>query len=120
MKTFIAVVCVSLLTGCAAVDKVKEVWPRAHDPGLVAGFVNLETSLDKADCKAKNTIATAIEDADWLNRYAEFRKDPQRISTKAIVDNLTKAKEGSEAVCTRWVNLSKTRMKIIQEAWSGR
>lgn len=120
MRTLIIVGCISLLTGCAAVDKVKEIWPRAHDPSLVSGFVNLNLSLDRVDCKAKETIDVAAKDADWLNRYAEFRKDPQKVSTKGIVDNLQKAKEGNEAACQRWVNLSKTRMKIIQEAWSGR
>lgn len=120
MKYLIAAGCMVLLTGCATVDKVKEIWPRAHDPSMVSGYVNLSVSLDKVDCKIKDSIEPAIKDADWLNRYAEFRKDPQRISTKGIVDNLTKAKEGNEAACNRWINLSKTRMKIIQEAWRGR
>ena len=120
MKKILVVCAVTLLTGCAAVDKVKEIWPRAHDPSLVSGFVSLQVNLDRVECNKKETIDLAARDADWLNRYAEFRKDPQRISTKGIVDNLQKAKEGNEAACNRWINLSKTRMKIIQEAWSGR
>lgn len=119
-KTIVLLSTVLFLTGCAAIDKVKQVWPRNHDSALVTGYVNLQVSLDSVSCSNKNTIDAAITNADWLNRYAEFRNDPQKISTKAITENLAKAKDGSEAVCQRWVNLSKTRMKIIQEAWSGR
>lgn len=114
------VIAFSLLSGCAAIDKVKEIWPRDHDPSLVSGYVNLQVSLDKVNCTQKETVQEARKQADWLNRYAEFRNDPQKVSTKGIVDNLDKALEGSEASCTRWVNLSKTRMTIIKNAWSGR
>lgn len=120
MKKLFLVCVVSLLSGCAAVDKVKEVWPRDHDNALVSGYINLQVSLEKADCAKKDTLVEARKNADWLNRYAEFRNDPQRISTKGIVDNLDKATEGSEAVCKRWINLSKTRMDIIKNSWSGR
>lgn len=120
MKKFLIISAVTLLTGCAAVDKVKQIWPRDHDPALVSGYVNLQVALNKVDCTNKDTIEPAAKDADWLNRYAEFRKDPQQISTKGIVENLQKAKDGNEAACKRWINLSNTRMKIIQEAWSGR
>ncbi len=76
--------------------------------------------LDVVSCKSKESIDPALSKADWLNRYAEFRSDPQRISTKAIVDNLEKAKKAPDLVCERWLTLSKTRMKIIKESWSGR
>jgi hypothetical protein len=120
MKRFIIISAVMMLSGCAAIDKVKEIWPRDHDSALVSGFVNLQVSLEKADCSNKETILDAKKHADWLNRYAEFRNDPQRISTKGILDNLDKAIDGSEAVCKRWINLSKTRMDIIKGSWSGR
>lgn len=120
MKKLLILPLFALLTGCAVVDKVKQVWPRDHDPGLVSGYVSLSVKLDQVDCKQKTGIDEARQEADWLNRYAEFRNDPQKISTKGILDNLAKAKESNEAACQRWVNLSKTRMKIIQEAWSGR
>ena len=41
-------------------------------------------------------------------------------AAQAIVDNLEKAKKAPELVCDRWLTLSKTRMKIIKESWSGR
>lgn len=109
-----------VLSGCSTVDKVKEMWPRAHDPVLVGNYIDLERALENVACKSKEGFDVAINKADWLNRYAEFRKEPQRISTKAILDNLEKAKKAPDLVCERWVTLSKTRMKIIKETWSGR
>jgi len=120
MKAFIIIPLFVLLSGCAAVDKVKQMWPRPHDPALASSFISLSVKLDYINCKDKSGIEEAVKEADWVNRYAEFRNDPQKVSTKAISDNLVKAKEGNETACQRWVNLSKTRMKIIQEAWSGR
>jgi len=111
---------VLLLAGCSTVDKVKEMWPRAHDPVMVSTYTDLEKQLEVVSCKSKESFDPAMLKADWLNRYAEFRNDPQRISTKAILENLEKAKKAPELVCDRWVTLSKTRMKIIKESWSGR
>lgn len=123
MKIIVSMLLVASLTGCAAIDKVKQVWPRDHDSALVSSYVSLSIYLEKASCakdSKENTLKEARLEADWLNRYAEFRNDPQKISTKAIVDNLEKAINSEAAACQRWLNLSKTRMKIIQEAWSGR
>lgn len=120
MRIFVILTTVTLLSGCAAVDKVKQIWPRAHDPALASGLITLSVSMDKISCTTKDGIDEAKATADWLNRYAEFRKDPQVVSTKAILENLDKAKEGNEAACNRWLNLSKTRVKIIKESWSGR
>ena len=38
----------------------------------------------------------------------------------AVNYDLEKAKKAPELVCDRWLTLSKTRMKIIKESWSGR
>ena len=119
MKALI-LISVLLLSGCSTVDKVREMWPRAHDPVMVSTYIDLEKQLEIVSCKSKESIDPAIVKADWLNRYTEFRGDPQRISTKAILDNLEKAKKAPDMVCDRWISLSKTRMKVIKEAWSGR
>ena len=120
MKKIILITAVLILSGCSTVDKVKEMWPRPHDPVLVGNYIDLERYLENISCKSKESIEPAIYKADWLNRYAQFRKEPQRVSTKAILENLEKAKKAPELVCERWVTLSKTRMKIIKETWSGR
>jgi hypothetical protein len=111
---------VLLLTGCSSIDKVKEMWPKPHDPVMVGAYIDLERHLEEVSCKLKDGFDPAINKADWLNRYAEFKNEPQRVSTKAIFENLEKAKKAPELVCDRWVALSKTRMKIIKESWSGR
>ena len=120
MKKLFLLVSLFLLTGCSTVDKVKEMWPKPHDPVMVGAYIDLEKQLENISCKSKESIDPALGKSDWLNRYAEFRNEPQRVSTKAILDNLEKAKKAPELVCDRWVTLSKTRMKIIKESWSGR
>lgn len=108
------------LSGCAAVAYVSKIWPKDHDPAMVSSFVNLSIALDGANCEDKQTFKAVQKEADWLNRYAEIRDDPQKVSTKAILENIDKAMAAEAPACQRWVNLSKTRMKIIQQAWSGR
>ena len=108
------------LSGCAALIGLKTIWPKNHDPALVSNYVQLSISLEKVDCNKKETFNQAIIDADWLNRYAEFRNDSQKVSTKAIHDNLKKASESGEVACKRWVNLSNISMKTIKDSWGGR
>lgn len=120
MRKLLVSVSILFLTGCSTVEKVKEMWPKPHDPVMVAAYIDLEKHLEGISCKSKESIDPVILKADWLNRYAEFRGEPQRVSTKAILDNLDKAKKAPELVCERWITLSKTRMKVIKESWSGR
>jgi len=121
MKKILAVLFLSsTLTGCAGIAYVSKIWPKDHDPAMAASFITLSIALDKASCEDKNSLVAVHKEADWLNRYAEFRNDAQKVSTKAILDNIDKAMAAEAATCQRWVNLSKTRMKIIQQAWSGR
>lgn len=109
-----------LLAGCSTIASVQSIWPRDHDPALVSGYVQLQINLEKVDCNKKETFNQALLDADWLNRYAEFRDDPQKVSTKAVSDNLKKAYASGEAACKRWINLSNVSMKTIKDSWSGR
>ena len=121
MKKIIAALLLSTtLSGCATIAYVSSIWPKDHDPVMAGSFVSLSVVLDKASCSDKASLNDVRKEADWLNRYAEFRDDPQKVSTKAILDNIDKAMAAEGATCQRWVNLSKTRMKIIQQAWSGR
>ena len=50
MKIIVSIALVTFLSGCATVDKVKELWPRPHDPAMVSAFVDLEQILAKASC----------------------------------------------------------------------
>ena len=119
MKKLI-IIAVLFLSGCSTIDKIKEVWPRAHDPVMVGAYIDLDKHIDNINCKSTDSIVPAKTSATWLNKYAEFRGDPQRGSTKAIVDNLDKAQASNLTACDRWINLTKIRMKTIKEAWSDR
>ena len=120
MKLFISLIAVYFVTGCSTISQYKELWPRDHDPSLVAGYVDLQQKLDAVECSDKNTVNEAIFRADWLNKYAYFRKDPQRVTTNTIVQNLNKAAATEEAACKRWINLANINMKTLQKSWSAR
>ena len=120
MKLILAISLTALLSGCATVDKVKQLWPRPHDPAMVAGFVDLEQTLTKVDCSDKTTVNNAIFKADWLNKYSYFRNDPQMVTTNSIVINLNKAAAAEEAACKRWINLANINMKTLQKSWGSR
>ena len=120
MKIIISLSLITLLSGCAVIDKVTQLWPRDHDSAMVSKYVDLATSLEKASCDNKSSFDEPIKLAEWLNKYSEFRSDPQTISTTNVVTNLKKAKESSEAACKRWMNLANINMKNLKESWSAR
>lgn len=113
MKILASLVVVLGLTGCSLL-------PVDHDPALVSKYVDLQMSMDSINCSNKDTLKEPIRMADWLNRYAFFRDDPQQVATKALYTNLTQANVASEAVCQRWVSIANINMKSIRTAWSGR
>lgn len=120
MKILATILFTVTLTGCAVVDKVKDYWPRDHDPALVSAYINLERELESASCTNQVGLISMVSIADWIDRYAQFRNDPQKIATNNIKVNLEKAANSSEAVCKRYLNLTKVNMKLIKESWSGR
>ena len=46
MKKLI-IIAVLFLSGCSTIDKIKEVWPRAHDPVMVGAYIDLDKHIDK-------------------------------------------------------------------------
>lgn len=120
-KILASLLLVSVLSGCAVVEKVSAIWPRAHDPALVSGWVDLDVALSKANCSDRESLEPAIKAADWLNRYSLFRDDPQKITTKLVVENLVKARNTpSEKACETFVRLTIINTKTIKTSWSGR
>jgi hypothetical protein len=120
MKVLASLLFVSLLSGCAVVDKVTQFWPRDHDSAMVSAYINLETQMQKASCSDSKSYQEASVTADWIRRYAEFRNDPQLQAAKNVSDNLKKATVASEPACKRWINLTNINMKLIKESWSAR
>lgn len=113
MKVIASLVVVVTLSGCSLL-------PVDHDSALVSKYVDLQMSIDSISCENKETFKEPIQLADWLNRYALFRQDPQQMATKALYTNLTQASAATVPVCERWVNLANINMKSIRTAWSGR
>lgn len=120
MKIVISAFFVLSLAGCSTLNQVKELWPRDHDPSLVSGYVDLQQKLHLVSCDDKATVNTALEKADWLNKYSFFRNDPQKVTTNTIVVNLNKAAASEKAACVRWINLVNINMKTLQQSWGSR
>ena len=120
MKIIVTLLFTAVLSGCAVVDQVRDYWPRDHDPVLASMYINLDRELEKSSCDRQERFSPLVDAADWIYRYAEFRNDPQKIATKNVRDNLEKASTSSEAVCKRYLNLTKINMKLIRDSWSDR
>ena len=122
MKNLINSVLIAvLLSGCTAITVAKKYWPRDHDPALASAYVTTKIGTESISCKDKTTWTATEQQATWLHEYAQFRDDPQVESTKAIVENLAKARSTqSEKACEIWLDLVKQRVIVLNKAWSGR
>ena len=121
MKTINIIIVAMLLNGCTAITVAKKYWPRDHDPALASAYVSTKIGTESISCKDKTTWTAAESQARWLHEYAQFREDPQVESTKAIVENLEKARSTqSEKACEIWLDLVKQRVIVLNKAWSGR
>lgn len=119
---FINIVLIALLLqSCTAVTIAKKYWPRDHDPALASAYVQTKIGSASISCKDKSKWQATEDQAKFLYEYALFRDDSQLESTKAIVDNLEKAKNTqSEKACEIWLDLVKQRIVVLNKAWSGR
>jgi protein-disulfide isomerase len=118
MKTINTLILVLLLSGCS----LAKYWPVPHDPALAQAYVNVQVSIKNISCADKSQgWKTALDQANWLQEYAGFRSDIQLESVTAVQVNLNKAfNTESIKACEIWVNLSKSRMQVLNKAWSGR
>ena len=113
-------VLIFFITGCSSINGLSNLTPRDHDNALVSSFISLSIKLDKIDCKTKNGIDSAMDEAEWLNRYSIFMNDPYADVTGKILNNIKLSKILSEQSCNHYVNLSKIRMNIVKKSWSTR
>jgi len=120
-KIYILLLAVTL-SGCAAVDWVKKVWPRAHDPQLVRQWVDTRTAIDDVDCEKTPTgWALVVEPARKLSLYAEFRKDPQQENLKGLLAHAERmSKGGSKAFCEIGKKTAAQRLDAARTAWESR
>jgi len=121
IKTINIIAIMLMLNGCTAAVIAKKYWPRDHDPALAGAYVSAKIGAESISCKDKTTWTQTEYQARWLNEYAIFRADPQVETTKAVLENLEKARgTQSEKACEIWLELVKQRLVVLNKAWSGR
>jgi hypothetical protein len=113
MKKLILVIAV-LLSGCAFI------FPKPHDPVMFDRAIAIDIKINKINCSNKDWDSL-IDDVHHLKVYTEVRGDPQSKGIAQLEEALTKAKDSkSEKFCESIINLQKTRIKVVQDAWRGR
>lgn len=122
MKTIFALILVSLLSGCAVVDKVKQMWPRDHDPVLVDRWVAVSLAVERVDCAATPTgWSDVVVPAEHLARLTEFRNDPQAKNMRGLADHAVRmSKGGSKTFCELGKKTAGQRLAAAKSAWEGR
>jgi len=122
MKTIFALILVSMLSGCAVVDKVKQMWPRDHDPVLVDRWVSVSLAVERVDCAATPTgWADVVVPAEHLARLTEFRNDPQAKNMRGLADHAVRmSKGGSKTFCELGKKTADQRLAAAKSAWEGR
>lgn len=122
MKTIFALILVSLLSGCAVVDKVKQMWPRDHDPVLVDRWVAVSLAVERVDCAVTPTgWSDVVVPAEHLARLTEFRNDPQAKNMRGLADHAVRmSKGGSKTFCELGKKTAGQRLAAAKSAWEGR
>jgi hypothetical protein len=122
MKTIAALFLILVLTGCATVDRVKQMWPRAHDPVLVDRWVEANMAVSDVDCAdASRGWIITIKPTEHLAQLAEFRKDPQAANMRGLADHAKKMSQGgSKMFCELGKKTAAQRLAVARTAWEGR
>lgn len=114
----IALAFVSLIvSGCAFI------FPIDHDGQMFGSLVSTKISVDVLTCEPKDQAnwQEAKRNAEYLAVYTKLRKDPQAENAQGLVEGLTKADESKNVkFCESALRLSKSRVQVISNAWSGR
>lgn len=110
------------LSGCAAIQNLKDVLPRDHDPVMVAQWVDVKVALDAVDCDRKPTGWTEVlAPARKLAIYTDFRQDPQRDNIKGLAIHAEKMSQGgSPMFCKLGKQTANDRLAVARKAWEGR
>lgn len=122
MKTLAAVLLILALTGCATVDRVKQLWPRAHDPVLVDRWVDAHMAIEQVDCADNvRSWTLVVRPTEHLAQLAEFRKDPQAVNMRGLADHAKKMSQGgSKMFCELGKKTAAQRLAVAKTAWEGR
>jgi hypothetical protein len=104
------------LSGCSLI------MPVAHDPAAAKALIDVKYKVETLSCenKVQQDWDITIKKAHYLKLYTEFREDPQAENADEIEKALDKANKGQAAFCNAKLNLTKTRIQVIEKAWKGR
>jgi hypothetical protein len=110
------------LSGCSTIDRVKQMWPRAHDPVLVDRWVSANISVTAVDCAQSPTgWAMTIQPTEHLAQLAEFRNDPQAQNMRGLAKHSQRMSEGgSKMFCELGKKTAQQRLAAARSAWEGR
>jgi hypothetical protein len=122
MRGIILAITVLALTGCATVDRVRQLWPRAHDPVLVDRWVLANISITAVDCAQSPTgWLNTVQPTEHLAQLAEFRRDPQAENLRGLAQHTQKMSQGgSKMFCELGKKTAAQRLAVARTAWEGR
>ncbi|NBX51324.1 hypothetical protein EBT25_15710 [bacterium] len=120
MKKLLMILMIGMLTGCSALQSIKEKWPRAHDPVMFDHLIRIEFDIGEVNCENPDWKA-ASKEAALLAKYTEWRGDPQRTNIKGLHDHVVKmSKGGSKTFCELGKKTALGRIDAARQAWEGR
>lgn len=120
MRILAAAVIAFSLSGCAAVDTVKKYWPKDHDPVMFNQLVELSVKIEKINCDQPDW-SHAMQAAENLDRYTEWRNDPQKDNIKGLYKHTQKMSAGgSKTFCELGKKTADQRIQAAKRAWEGR
>lgn len=119
MKRLLVIAAV-LLSGCSAIQDIKQYWPRSHDAVLFDRLVTTDIAIEKIDCEHADWTQ-AHNNAEALARYAEWRNDPQTTNIKGLLAHTERmARGGSKTFCELGKKTAQQRIEAAKSAWQGR
>jgi hypothetical protein len=120
MKKLLIALFVVSLAGCGTVDTVKKYWPRDHDPVMFDKLVSLNIEIEKVDCEKADWSKTVVI-ATELEKYTDWRGDPQHTNIKGLKDHVERMnKGGSKVFCEIGKKTALGRIEAANSAWKGR
>jgi len=120
MKKLLVVCAFFALSGCSTIDQVKKYWPRDHDPVMFDKLVTLNIDTQNIDCE-KPDWSQVTKVSEQLEKYTEWRKDPQPENIKGLHSHYVRmGKGGSKTFCELGKKTSLMRIDATKSAWEGR
>ena len=113
---------VLLLSGCAAVQSLKDLWPKPYDPVLVDRWVAVSVAVSAVDCsKSPTGWADTVRPAEVLWTYADFKGEAQRENLLGLYKHTQRMTEGgSRMFCELGKKTARARLDAAKSAWEGR